>query len=175
MYIEQLLAVLTPPRNLFENTGAPWPIIEEEVGLRLPDDYKSFIMTYGSGRISRFLWVLNPFSANRNINLMSQVEKRLQSLRTLNRDFGERCPYSLFPVKGGLLPCAITDNGDVVYWITDGQPSYWRIVVNEARGPRYELFEDGLVSFLVRLLTRMENCAIFPKSFPDPTPSFEPV
>ena len=37
----------------------------------------------------------------------------------------------------GLLPWGYTDNCDELYWLTDGEPDGWKIVVHESRAPEY--------------------------------------
>jgi len=127
----------------------------------LPDDFKDFIRIYGSGRIGRFMWVLNPFAKNPNINLLEQSREQLESLRYL-RDRGETNPYALYPESGGLLPVAVTDNGDVIHWLTRGVAVDWAIVVNDSRSPDYEQFNCNLTEFLAGLLDQSLICGILP-------------
>ncbi len=173
MAIEDLISVMPAPDVPIEAHGAPWASVESAIGTALPDDYKSFIERYGSGRINCFLWIFNPFSQRPYVNLGSQISLKLDALKTLARDFGEKCPYPLFPEDDGLLPLGITDNGDVIHWLRRGEPNDWKIVVNEARGPRYEEFDGDVTSFLRRMLTREIECSLLPSNFPEGAPSFE--
>ena len=175
MQIDNLRTILPVPPSPVETHCRPWSAVEQEVGTRLPDDYKEFIELYGSGRIGAFIWVLNPFASNQFISLGRQIVDRLGALEALARDFGEQCPYPLFPQSGGLLPFAVTDNGDVIYWITNGDPNAWRVVVNEARGPRYEEFASNATDFLAAILTHRVNCTVFPESLQEFAARFEPV
>jgi hypothetical protein len=175
MQIDDLRAILPPPPTPVEAHGKTWSVVEQEIGTQLPDDYKIFIDQYGSGRINGFIWVFNPFASGRFINLGRQIVDRLGALETLARDFGEQCPYPCFPQKGGLLPFAATDNGDVIYWITDGDPNAWRVAVNQARGPKYEEFSLNATGFLAGILTHKTKCTVFPKSLEEVGASFEPV
>jgi hypothetical protein len=173
MAIEDLIIIMPPPEAPIEVRGATWATVENAIGAVLPIDYKKFIEKYGSGRINGFVWIFNPFSERQSINLVSQISVQLNALKTLVQDFGEQCPYQLFPQNGGLLPLGITDNGDVIHWLTKGGPTDWKIVVNEARGPRYEEFDVDLTSFLSKILTRGSQCSLLPPNFPEGTPSFE--
>lgn len=163
MSVSSLSRVLPPPLGPVETRGS-WESVEGALGSKLPDDFKEFIEIYGSGTIGRFISVLNPFSEKENLNLLEQSRRQLDALRTLHSDFGERNPYELFPAAGGLLPVALTDNGDVIHWLTNQSAVAWTIVVNEARSPDYEHFECSLTSFLEGLLNRSIRCRAFPKS-----------
>jgi hypothetical protein len=142
---------------------------------KLPSDYKAFIERYGSGTIDHFLWVLNPFSANKNANLLEQRESILNAVRELKKDWPDQHPYNLFPEPSGLLPFGGSDNGDMVFWLTDGEPDEWRVVVNAARDPEYDRFDCNMTDFLAGILTRRIRSIVFPDGFPSPQPVFDPV
>lgn len=51
--------------------NAGWSKIETKLGTSLPEDYKNFIKTYGTGGIDNFIWILTPFCLDlRNQALM---------------------------------------------------------------------------------------------------------
>jgi hypothetical protein len=175
MIIDDLMEMMPPPPAPVEAPGISWLAIEENVATELPQDYKSFIETYGSGCVAAFLYIFNPVSSREPINLLKQIPRQLWALKVLAEEFGERLPYPLFPALGGLLPFGITDNGDVLHWLTSGTPKDWQVVVNESRAPRYELYSLDMTTFLVRLLTRSVRCSIFPDDFPPPRISLEVV
>jgi hypothetical protein len=163
MSVGTLSRILPPPPSPVEANGS-WPQVEEALGIKLPDDFKEFIEVYGSGTIGHFLSVLNPFSDRPALNLLMQSQRQLDALRILVSDFGERKPYDPYPIPGGLLPVAITDNGDVIHWLTRGAPVHWTIVVNESRSPDYEEFGCNLTSFLQGILDGSIDCRAFPRS-----------
>ena len=173
MAIEDLMDIMPPPEVPIDSHGGSWASVESAIGTVLPADYKAFIEKYGSGRINSFIWIFNPFSNHPQINLVNQVSVQLNVLKELVQDFGEECPYALFPENGGLLPVGITDNGDVIHWLTKGKPADWKIVVNEGRGPKYEEFDSDLTTFLRKILMREIRCSIFSQHFPQGTPYFE--
>jgi hypothetical protein len=173
MAIDDLMRVMPPPAAPKEADDTRWHEVEKQIGTALPNDFKQFIGTYGSGRINDFIWMLNPFSHRKNINLIEQQSRQLNALRTLINDFGERCPYALFPEPGGLLPCGFTDDGDIIHWLTSGVPSEWGVIVNDSRGPQYAKYDLSLTEFLFRIVDRIEVCPIFPRGFPIGGPRFE--
>lgn len=174
MSINSLVNVIEPPRNAAEAKGE-WFIVKRELGTSVPDDYKDFINTYGTGRFDNFLNVLNPFSEIDNLNLIVQKEPILNGLIELRDTFSENIPYSLFPAMDGLLPFAETDNGDTLFWQTSGQPNNWTVVVKDSRESEYLEYKENMTSFLAKIFNKEIICDIFPRDFPSPTPVFEPI
>ena len=148
-----------------------WEMVEEELGLVLPTDYKQFIAAYGSGEIDRFLLVLSPFAQDPGLHLGKQTDLILSIVREF-RDLGEYVPYPLFPEPEGLLPWAGTRNGDSCYWYTRGEePEGWRVVVG-TRYLEWEEFPCSMTGFLADVLTRRLQVSLFPENFPSSKPTF---
>ncbi|MCB1633866.1 MAG: SMI1/KNR4 family protein [Xanthomonadales bacterium] len=146
-------------------TQSAWDNFARILGTELPDDYKEFVSTLGTGVIDDFLWIFNPASTNPHLNLFTQRDECLSALRVVS-DHGEPIPYGTFPENGGLLPFGATDNGDVLYWITRGRPADWKVVVNESRGPAWVEYSMGFSRLLGDLLRGHIQCPIFPHDFP---------
>lgn len=173
MQINDIVAVMPAPKKPFEApTKDEWIGVENQLGTALPSDYKEFIQVYGTGRIDGLVWVFNPFSNNENINLLKQVKIQLNVLKEL-QSYGEIVPYKLFPEKNGILPFAITDNGDVLFWMTAGAPDDWTVLVNEARSPEWAAFNMPMSKFFLEILTHRLVCNVFPKSFPSAAPIYD--
>lgn len=173
MAILHLTSIVPPPSNPSEvPVQNSWKAIEQRLEVSFPDDYKEFIETYGSGRIGQFLWIFNPFSGNENINLERQIGTQANVLSEL-QSYGEIIPYKSFPEREGILPFGMTDNGDVLFWLTKGDPNEWGVIVNEARSPAWEIFDLSMSRFLAGILQKKVICNIFPKSFPDLPITFE--
>lgn len=168
MAISDLEAVMPPPNTTSAIEPTAWVEVEGSLGTSLPSDYKDFIGTYGLGRVAEFLCVLTPFSDNPNVNLSVQMERKLSALRELHAA-GEKAPYPLFPATGGIMPFAVTDNGDVLHWETNGPPDAWHVVVNDARSPMYEVHNSGMTTFLAGLFSPDFDSAILPRGL---TPEF---
>ena len=165
--IKQLCIIMPPPTSP-ENIGDNnlWDSVEKRIGIVLPDDYKEFISIYGTGYIGDFIRVFNPFCEYPSLNLEKQINDQLGALRQIKDDFGEsESPYPLFPESNGLLPWGITDNGDVLYWLTRGSSDQWHSVVNESRGPYFEEFQDSMVTFLIKLIQGEIQSDIIPRDF----------
>jgi len=175
MTVESLSKLITLPALPVDcGSVEGWQRIEESLSTALPNDYKKYINRFGSGSIGRFLWPFNPFSRNENLNLIEQVKIRLNALQVLKDRFSEKHPYPLYPEMGGLLPWGATDNGDVLFWLTDGKPDDWIVVINESRGPKFEKFEETTTSFLSKLITGDIVSNIIPNDFLDKDALFVP-
>jgi hypothetical protein len=158
MSIERLMKVVPPPAEPFEAFDGPWERIEAGLGTALPQDYKDFVRVYGSGYFMEFLGVDVPKSRNPNVRL----ERQVGVVRDMFRAF-EEVPYPLWPDPGGLLPFGGTDNGDTLFWLADGAPADWRVVVSDRGAWDFEALDCGLTDFLAGLATG----EILPRAFPE--------
>lgn len=168
--LNELMKLLPPPSSAVESADAvAWASFEQSFGTALPLDYKQFVTIYGTGAIDGFLWILNPFSKTGYLNLVEEGRAKLKSLKALRNEI---VPYPLYPEPNGLLPCGVSDNGDVIFWRCSGDPSEWNLVLNEGRGPRWREYKVSLADFLTRLISRTLIVDIFPNDFPSHDPAF---
>jgi hypothetical protein len=171
--MESLANLMRPPAHPTELPGrAGWEVVEATLGIKLPEGYKDFISTYGTGAVDAFLWVFNPFSANQHLNLISQAKTRLEAQRQFAEETGVNTPYALHPAADGIFPWGVTDNGDVLYWLCRGGPSNWSIVVCDSRSSRWREFRVSTAEFLTSLITREIVVDVFPDDFPSGSPEF---
>jgi hypothetical protein len=174
--IDLLQRILPRPVSPSPAASRPdWQAIEKQL-CPLPESYKEFIDHYGLGRIDRFLIVYSPTATDKYLNLSARGQIDLDALRELRSKHGAReVPYALYPEPNGLLPFGIDENGDGLYWLTEGPPDQWPIVVNEGRAPEYVRFDATLTEFLAGILSRTLHCEIFPDDFPSDAPTFTPL
>ncbi len=161
------LVELTPPQDT-ATSALDWAAVEAALELSLPDDYKALVQRYGSGAFDDFIWLLSP-GASEHLDLLRQRQVRLDALQAL-RDDGEPMPYDI----SALLPWAITDNGDVLYWVVNKEltANQWPVTVNESRGPTWVEFDGAATQCLLSLLTGSFRLTIFPDDFPSTEPGF---
>ena len=172
----QLYEAISPPSKPREaGNVAAFTAVETSLALLLPEDYKRLIGTYGTGVWKEFLWVLNPFASNVYLNLFEQVKRQLDAERKIRADWPGNVPFALYPEQGGLLPWAMTDNGNRLYWQTVGDPAHWPTVIYESRGPEFECFPFGCCEFLLRWVSGKLPVSVFPRDFDFGFPfAFEP-
>ncbi|WTQ07475.1 SMI1/KNR4 family protein [Streptomyces virginiae] len=133
---------MTPPAAPVEARG-DWTAAETALGVRLPDDYKWLVATYGWGEFGDFLYLHTPFGANRYNRVEWQGAHPTESPE---RD-RERYPYPLHPAPGGLLIWGTTMNADRLCRLTDGDPEEWPVVVWSSEG-WYETHRTGAAAFV---------------------------
>ena len=117
--LEQLLTALG--RGAGEG-GERWAAVEASLGLRLPASYKLMVDRFGALSWRDFLHVLSPFDARSWRSLRVRGREILDADRVSRASFPSNFPLPLYPEPGGLLPWAVTDNGDTLYFVTRGPP-----------------------------------------------------
>jgi hypothetical protein len=176
MALHSLESILPRPSNPQEATANyDWTNVEGELGTQLPIDYKEFINEYGTGKIDDFLVILNPFSQNKFVNLIERGRRELSAWLDLKQRFPQYYTDVLFPSPGGLFPFAGTDNGNSIFWRTNGVPEAWTVTIFDPRGPEHFDYNGGMADFLSAVLTQSIQCDVFPRQFPSRSPRFEPM
>jgi len=139
---------LTPPRAPESATG-DWAAVETELGTTLPVDYKALIGLYGSGAFIDFLGLYNPFDVRKTVALAPNIHSMGEANRTILALSPDYLPHPPFPAPGGLLPFASTSSAHYLYWVTNGPPDKWPVVVHLVRsGKPAETYPLGLGRFL---------------------------
>ena len=84
--MQKISKILEPGAKVF-NTGneTGWKQLQLDMNIVLPTDYKEYIKIYGTGCIDDFLWVLNPFCMNENINFIQKGESIIDAYKTLRK------------------------------------------------------------------------------------------
>jgi hypothetical protein len=67
-------------------------------------------------------------------------------------------PYQAFPPTPGLILWADDDNGCMFFWLTEGDPDNWPVLVTPPRGYHWERFDLPVTSFLARAFSRQLTC-----------------
>ena len=122
--LEEICHLIPPPIRP-NNAGHDWKYVENQLGLRLPSDYKDFVSLYGKGVFGRDqLWVFHPLSWS---NIRDSWADRASIFRDW-ADAGVEVPYPVFPDFEGLLPCVTLSDVNSFCWLTRGSPDNWPIV-----------------------------------------------
>lgn len=162
--INKLISLLSPPsQRIFDNTA--WANFESEGNPRLPNDFKQLISIYGCGSVDDFLWILDPFSKNPNLNF-EKSKYFIDAYAVMRQEFSSDYPRPAYPAEGSFLPWAVTDNGETLVWLVNGEPESWKVVIHSSDQGAEEVYNFGCVEFLLKLLSRDISSKILPSQFP---------
>ncbi|MFF5894456.1 SMI1/KNR4 family protein [Streptomyces argenteolus] len=158
-----------PPAVVVDGHG-DWAEAERVLGIRLPDDYKRLVTTYGRGDFWGALCLCTPFGEANPVPLTADL---LDDYGPLREDAPENYPYPLFPEPGGLLAWAVTESAAHVCWLTEGPPESWPVVI-WSRDDDYERFDCGAGAFLDGLTSRRITSHLLHHA-PELIPWFDPA
>ncbi|MFH9738966.1 SMI1/KNR4 family protein [Streptomyces roseolus] len=143
-----------------------WDAFEAALGSELPSDYKEFIGIYGGSKWDDYLYVLEPECPNKHYDLITWARNQAEDLEYLWEV--EEKPAELEAEGARVLPWATTDNGECLYWLVRPgvDPDGWTVMVNEARGERWEHFPVTCTRFLASCLDGELRSSILSSLFP---------
>lgn len=149
-----------------------WEEVERTLGVKLPSDYKELIRTYGGSNWDDYLYVLEPSCPNENYDLIEWAENQAEDLEDL-WEF-EKKPAELEAEGARVIPWATTDNGECLYWLVQPglEADQWTVMVNEARGDRWEHFDVPCTQFLAASLDGQLQSGILSSLYPLGTHEF---
>jgi hypothetical protein len=161
--LARLIELIPPPAEPREKD---WAAVERTLGLPLPPDYKELIHTYGGSNWDDYLYLLEPGCPNDNYDLIEWEDQQTEALEGLWEV--EKKPEELEEVGTRVVPWATTDNGECLYWLVrpDTDPAEWTVMVNEARGERWEHHHATATRFLVDVLNGDLSSSILSSLFP---------
>jgi hypothetical protein len=165
-YLERLTRLLPPPPEVVSRP--PWEESRAAAGLDFPSDYRAFVDLYGGGYIG------GPDDFERHkVYAPSSVPMRRPAGATgfegfvawhtseiapmfagASESFWGGTVYPMYPAPGGLLTWGEDEQGDLFWWLTEGDdPDTWPVVM-WARGPATTYrFDIGMVEFLHSMLS----------------------
>jgi hypothetical protein len=159
---------MPPPQSPIDAAG-DWTSVETRLRSTLPDDYKQYVETYGTGSIGTMpVWILNAFTTN----LIDQCDSIRSAYRVLFSGSPHLQQFPIYPTTGGLLCFGATGNGDYLHWLTEGAPNKWKVIVYDLSDAEFSPVHGNCVQFVVNLIEQKEN--IFPSSFFAPPVLFTP-
>lgn len=149
-----------------EHHQRDWCEVERVLGVGLPADYKNFIHAHGGSNWDDYLYVLEPDCPNENYDLVTWARNQAEDLEDLWRF--EKKPAELEVEGSRVIPWATTDNGECLYWLVRPglDPDQWTVMVNEARGDRWEHFSVSCTQFLASSLDGELRSSLLSSSFP---------
>ena len=162
MEISELLAAVTPPAKPVENGPREViPSVEAKIGLRLPEDLIQFAEQYGSGTLGTTLTVYNPFSEHYHLD----SGKITNLYRMLKQNEGDEfIPYDIHPSNPGLYSFATDVNGHTLWWLTEGEPEKWPILLMTVDAA-FERWEMSMTTFLAKIFRAEIDCLLWDRKW----------
>jgi hypothetical protein len=158
--IEKIQEMMPAPLVPKQGGEHDWKTIERSIDVAFPSDFKKFVDVYGTGSISGFLWIFNPFSSNPSLNFEASeyLVSSYESMRAIFPDVYRRRP-------GTWLPWAISDNGDSLSWILDGDPETWTVMIQSKEQDQEEETYLTFEPFMQKLIGNGLRSRILPDLF----------
>lgn len=138
--LDALRRLVPPPARPYLGLG-DWDELFDALGTRLPREYVDLMEIYGGGAWSSWLNFITPLRREATQGyqgLADFVEQILDGYRSLRADHPQYQPLAVWPEPGGFLPFADSIDGDVLGWLTLGEPDDWPLIVyprHEEQGP----------------------------------------
>lgn len=160
MAIAELLAVVPPPKRPLElGREEQWTQVRAGFEVPLPDDWKDYGMTFGTGRVGGWLQVLNPFSNEYGACMRSELS-HIKLIKERNPEF----PYAIYPATPGLLTWGRDDHGNRMYWLTEGPADRWPTILRTRDG-EMEQWDMPMTTFLAKALSNELKCVLWTRKF----------
>ncbi|MFE6084899.1 SMI1/KNR4 family protein [Streptomyces virginiae] len=161
--LARLLAIAPAPSEPLQKD---WGDVERRLGVRLPADYKELIQVCGGSNWDDYLYVLEPDCPNKHYDLITWASHQTEDLEDLWEV--EKKPAELEAEGTQVVLWATTDNGECLYWLVrpGREPDRWTVMVNEARGDRWEHFPVSCTQFLASALDGELKSGILSSLFP---------
>jgi hypothetical protein len=145
--IERLCGLVAPPASPLYNSG-DWQEVERALGLRLPDDYKLLIETFGQGGFVGQAFcsglLITSYLGARPVERATGAAEYFRSIAGL--------PYGVYPAIPGLLAFGSYGDKDTVAWNTSGPPDEWVIVYHDPETGFHEVRNMGALDLAVSVL-----------------------
>jgi len=161
--LERLTRLLPSPQAAV--AGPPWQQSRTEVGFDFPSDYRAFVDRYGGGQIGTsnslrcFVYAPSSIPVRPGIptGFKGFVEWHVSYIAPMfegcHEDYWGGTVYPMYPEPGGLLTWGENEQGDLFWWLTEGDdPDRWPVVM-WARGPaatfRFDCGMSGLLASMI--------------------------
>jgi len=166
--IRELSNLVSPPDHLIDKPSkAVWSKFEKEMQLKVPEDIKQLLETYGSGRFSDFLHLLVPDANNKYLCMKYKNDEFSTYYNNCQELAGEEdplSPYAVHPQQAGLVLWGVTDNGNFLFWYPQGNS--YKTVLTDWRLHLWEDYETNATDFLLQLFSGKLVSDVFPDDFP---------
>ncbi|MFJ4768027.1 SMI1/KNR4 family protein [Streptomyces uncialis] len=146
--LEEITALLGEPRFLWSDPE-PWNLLEQELGVTFPADFRAISDAYGPVLINDRLRLDHPGHPSRNLgkSIKEEIEYWLEEEET------EILPGKAGTRPGELLPIATGATAEYIFLrVPPGPSAPWAVGIQELDSFEFELYEmtfsDWLLAYL---------------------------
>ncbi|MFD6189706.1 hypothetical protein [Streptomyces sp. NPDC060275] len=138
----------------------------------IPASHNDLIETYGTGCFDEFIWIFAVDATSAQLDITERTRElrnilRSKELTAVRHDLGDNG----FHVND-LVQWGVTDNADVLAWITRGKPEEWPTSIIQAGQLRAVVSPRSSTATILDLLTGSTVVPFFPPDFPGDQPEF---
>ena len=139
-----------------ERVPFDWDVIERDLGVRLPADYKLLAECLPPGWFRRFARLGSPERTDgwpRGCFFLDEFgEQVMESVREWRAN-GDPVPYPVYPERGGLLLWGHISPGGYAFWLTEPaqEPESWPVVIASQIGEVWRMFDGPVCDFLTEV------------------------
>ncbi|WP_409186006.1 SMI1/KNR4 family protein [Amycolatopsis sp. VS8301801F10] len=147
-----------------------WQTVEDDIGTKLPDDYKELFSRFPSGSFRDVITVINPIDSRTNYDNFIEKEtfEIIKMLDEYRNVYLSDVDYRLFPEKGGLLPWGGDGEGGMFFWLTDSEdPNQWRVARYGQSMDEWREHDGPMTQVIWEVLTSADDENIFGWSLED--------
>lgn len=132
--------------------GIDWAVVEADLGIGLPDDYRLLCEFFPAFVLDDFLILGGPRPGTEAAWVQGTREE-LEMVAEWCGDADLAVPLQPYPAAGGLLPWATSNEGDIFLWKTGpADPREWTCTVASRNGGWWH-YAGGAVQFLADLVS----------------------
>lgn len=169
MSITELTRLVKPPSTPVEpGSLALWEAVQSDLGLRLPNDYYEYGVTYGLGSMCNGFMVIANWGSPNYRAFISHESKLIRLAGT-----SPMKQVSVYPETPGLFPWGKDENGSSLCWLTTGEPANWPIVIQSREGEEYK-YQLSMTDFLVNIFLNQISCPVWHELFTPEELTFRP-
>jgi hypothetical protein len=166
--LEEIKALLGEPRFNWSDP-TPWVLLEQELGVFFPADFRDITDAYGPVVINKKLYLDHPGHPIRNLG--EEIKESIEFW--LEEDLSEFLPSRAGSRPGELLPIATGATAEHVFLQVPYRPSApWAVGVQEMDSGEFVLYE---MTFSDWLLAYLKGEDVMAGSSAPVHPSYEPM
>ncbi|PIB09021.1 hypothetical protein B1C81_12260 [Streptomyces sp. HG99] len=166
----RLTALCPPPMESGKSRSDP----SEQTVRNIPGSHHNLVRTYGTGCFDEFLWIFATGADNVNLDIDAATSTTQSTLGLKDAPTLREALSRHHTTPEDLIQWGVTDNGDSLLWIPDGDPAGWPTAVIQAGQLDFAISPRSSTGVVLDLLTGALRLRFFPDDFPSSHPEFSP-